>query len=240
MPEESDVDKLIVQLGLGWTKFAKRATGLLKVVITHARSGDEYKTLESLSAFYEAMDFGKMPGDPSHLFLTACELLSSKHLLPSELVPLGALRGSENEGVRYVVLTSVGLAAHSATHFYSAETKFEVLDVPVNLPDESTSFLGNMKKVAQNSTPAYPKTLHVSDSQWEIRALFGESKIESVKRLGARLSAIVGQSTEDSQRGNSPDIIDQLHKAKELHASGVIGDDEFKKLKSRILEQARK
>lgn len=221
MTEGSDIDKLITQLGLGWTRFAKKSTGFLKVVITHAQSGDERKTLEALSAFYEALDFRRMPGDPTHLFLSACQVLSSKHLLPSELVPLGALKGSESDGVRYLVLTAVGLSAQTMVYFYTSETKFEVGDIITKLSGDSTSAL----------------SLRVFDPQFEATAIFEASKVEAVRRLCSRLSDVSNQKGGSSTRPESTGILDQLQKAKDLRDSGALSDEEFEKIKSSILSE---
>lgn len=235
MTEEPDLDKLIAQLGLGWTKFAKRATGFLKVLITHATTGDEHQTLQSLSAFYESMDFGKLPGDVSHLFVTACELLSSKHLLPSKLVPIGALKGSELEGVRYLVFTSVGAASKSEVHFYSTETTFEVSEGTSTFAKSPNPSLGRLSALAKPSLSTHAGTIRLSDPEWEMSALFDLSKIESVRRLVVTLSTLVDQLRPTSRPGDSTDVIDQLEKAKQLYASGVIDDGEFERVKSKII-----
>ena len=180
MPQERDADKLISQLGLGWTKLATRATGFLKVVITHASSGDEKRTLESLTGFYEAMDFGRIPGDPSHLFITACEVLVSKRLLPSDLLPVGAFRGSEAEGARYLVLTPVGLAAQGEVHLYTADTRFSI------------ERLGSSDAAAaQRMGPPASSRLLVSDLGWDLTTVVEGRKAEFAQRICAKLTSIL-------------------------------------------------
>lgn len=191
MSDESDVDKLISQLGLGWTKFATRATSVLKVVITHASSGDERNTLESLTGFYEAMDFGRIPGDPSHLFLSACEVLVSKRLLPSDLLPLGAFRGSEAEGARYMVLTPVGLAAQGEVHLYTADTRFSVEQLGSSGPAAKTAPTGLFAAASRKMGTAASTRLLVSDVGWNLTAVVEGSKTEFAQRICAKLTRIV-------------------------------------------------
>ena len=194
MSGESDVDKLISQLGLGWTKFATRATGFLKVVITHASSGDEKKTLESLTGFYEAMDFGRIPGDPSHLFITACEVLVSKRLLPSDLLPVGAFRGSEAEGARYLVLTSVGLAAQEEVHLYSANTRFSVEQPRTAVTTEQAASKRLLAAAARKISTATSSHLFISDPDWELTTVLEASKTDYARRICAKLGSLVEQT----------------------------------------------
>jgi len=191
MASESDVDKLISQLGLGWTKFATRATGFLKVVITHASSGDEKKTLESLSGFYEAMDFGRIPGDPSHLFIAACEVLVSKRLLPSDLLPVGAFRGSETEGGRYLVLTSVGVAAQGGVHLYTADTRFSVAQHGGSDAAAGSAPKGLLAAATWKVGAAASSHLLVSGLGWELTTVVEGSKTDFAKRICAKLTNIV-------------------------------------------------
>lgn len=193
MVNEPDLDRMITQLGLGWTKFSKRATGFLKVVITHASSGDESKTLASLSGFYEAMDFGKIPGDRAHLFIAACDVLVSKRLLPQDLLPLGAFRGSETEGSRYLVLTSIGLATQDDVRLYTAKTRFTITqraDTPGPKPNGPTGLLS----AAARPNPTTTADINVSDPGWQMDALLEGSKIDYAKRMCAKLTAIVEQT----------------------------------------------
>ena len=191
MSGESDSDKLISQLGLGWTKFSTRATGFLKVVITHASSGDEKKTLESLTGFYEAMDFGRIPGDPSHLFISACEVLASKRLLPSDLLPVGAFRGSEAEGARYLVLTSVGLAAQGEVYLYTADTRFSVEQFGASSAAAETAPTGLLAAAARKMGAAASSHLLVSGVGWNLTTVVEGPKTESAQRICARLTRIV-------------------------------------------------
>lgn len=186
MVNEPDLDRLITQLGLGWTKLATRATGFLKVVITHASSGDERKTLESLSGFYEAMDFGKIPGDKSHLFIAACEVLVSKRLLPQDLLPLGAFRGSETEGSRYLVLTSIGLATQDDVRLYTAETRFTVTQKA-----DTSGATGLLSVVARPNPTRTTARINVLHPDWQLDALLDGSKIDYAKRTCAKLTTIV-------------------------------------------------
>lgn len=191
MSGESDVDKLIGQLGLGWTKFATRATGFLKVVITHASSGDEKKTLESLTGFYQAMDFGRIPGDPSHLFISACEVLASKRLLPSDLLPLGAFRGSEAEGARYLVLTSVGLAAQGEVYLYTAHTRFSVEQLGSSGAAVETAPTGLLGAASRKMGSTALSHLLVSGEGWNLNTLVEGSKTEFAQRICAKLTRVV-------------------------------------------------
>jgi hypothetical protein len=194
MSDEPDVDKLISQLGLGWTKFATRATAFLKVVITHASSGDEKKTLESLTGFYEAMDFGRIPGDPSHLFMSACEVLVAKRLLPGDLLPVGAFRGSEDEGARYLVLTSVGLAAQEEVHLYAADTRFSVEQLGNSSAAAETAPTGLLAAAARKMGTTTSSRLLVSGPGWELTTVLEGSRTDYARRICAKLASTVEQT----------------------------------------------
>lgn len=235
MTEENDIDALVSQLGVGWARFSGKARDFIQVVVAHAKDGDEKKTLEALSALYGSMDVSKIPGNPSHLFLAACEVLASKHLIPQDLVPLGALRGSETDGSRYVVLATIGLGTREGSHLYSAKTAFDLSEQPSeHSPTGGPTLLGNFVAAAASALSGRTATLVVCDPQWSITCTVEPEKHDSTRRLAARLTTAVAETW--SQKSDPPSsLCEDLQKAQELFDGGALSASEFAALKAKLL-----
>lgn len=235
MAEENNIDAIIIQLGVGWLTFSDKARSFIQVVVAHAKNGDEKKTLEALSAFYSSMDLSKIPGDPSHLFVSACQVLASKHLIPQDLVPLGALRGSESAGSRYVVLTTIGLGTAEGSHLYSAETVFDMSKEPSEpLPPGGPTLLGKFAAAAAGALSGKTATFVARDPQWEITFTVESEKHDYARRLATRLTAAVAD-TWSQQAGSASNLVGDLREAQELFNSGVLTASEFTAVKAKLL-----
>lgn len=235
MAEEKNIEAIIVQLGLGWLRFSDKARNFIQIVVTHAKNGDEKKTLEALSAFYSSMDLSKIPGDPSHLFVSACEALASKHLIPQDLVPLGALRGSETTGSRYVVLTTIGLGTTQGSRLYSAETAFDLSEEPSEpSPTGGPTLLGKFAAAAASALGGKTATFVARDPQWEITFTVEPEKHDYARRLATRLTAAVAD-TWSQPAGSASNLVGDLREAQELFDTGVLTASEFSAVKAKLL-----
>jgi len=235
MTEKNDIEAIIVQLGLGWLSFSDKARSFIKIVVTQAKIGDEKKTLEALSAFYSSMDLSKIPGDPSQLFISACEVLAAKHLIPQHLVPLGALRGSATVGSRYAVLTTIGVGTAEECHLYSPQTTFALTgDKGESSTAGGTSLLGKFATAAASALERKAETFVIRDPEWEITFRVEPEKHDYARRLAARVTTAVSE-TWSPKSGSSSSLVGDLQKAQELFDNGVLSASEFTALKAKLL-----
>jgi hypothetical protein len=181
------------------------------------------------------MNLSKIPGDPSQLFVSACEVLASKHLIPQDLVPLGALRGSDTFGSRYAVLTTIGVGAAEGCHLYSPQTTFALTEEKgESSPTGGASLLGKFATAAASALERKVETFVICDPEWEITLRVEPEKHDYARRLAARVPTAVSE-TWSPKSGSSSSLVGDLQKAQELFDNGVLSASEFTALKAKLL-----
>jgi hypothetical protein len=239
---DTELAHILAQAGLQWAAVSAKAKNFLGSVIACARAGDELKTLEALSSLFQTMDVGKAAGHSSRLFLATCQLLESKNLLPTEFLPLGAMSGADHSGARHAVLTEIGLASTHGPHLYSTDTEFDILEEAENIvaresteksPNGGSRLLGKLASSLGAGVDSPGLFLVVKDLDWTVRIWFARERQAAIQRLVTRLSGAI-QSGLPSGHGER-DLVGELERAKKLHESGALSDEEFRVLKENLL-----
>jgi hypothetical protein len=192
-----NLDQVLKQFGVEISQRAAKTGVVLKALVECVRAGDDAKTHHALSELYKSMDLAKVPGDPARFFVSSCEVLNSRKLLPTEFVPLGAVRGSPKGGSEYGVFTAIGVGLPSGSHLFSSETRFEVVqnDSPTEelivqpLPKTAArALLGKIANTLVEEEATGADTLVVSDHAWSVTFWLSPDRVPATRRLATKLA----------------------------------------------------